>query len=65
MFTMFHRFDAYQTFDPLSLMTPLLVVLEEGSGGELQTTLRTTNRSLVMNHLIYSGELDSLLSRRY
>ena len=61
---MFHRLDAYQTFDPLSLMTSLFMVLEEGRCGELQTTFIATNRSLIMNHLGHGGELDRLLARQ-
>ena len=61
MFAMFDSFDAYETFDPLPLVTPLRVVLQEGNSRELQTTFITANRGLVTNHFIHSSELDSLL----
>ena len=60
MFSVLYCFDANQTFDPLSLVTSLLMILEEGFSWELQAALLAAEGRLVALHLRH-GERHRLL----
>ena len=64
MFPMLYSFDANQAFDPLSLVTSLLMVPEEGIRGELQAAGVTPDGRLVADNLRH-GEGHRLLHRTH
>ena len=51
MFSMFYSFDANQAFNPLSLVTSLLMILQEGLWWKLQAAVVTANGRVVAHHL--------------
>ena len=60
MFSMFYSFDTNQAFNPLSLVTSLLVIPELGICWELHAALLTTDGGVVAQHLGHC-ERDGLL----